>query len=134
MRLISFGMTLQQFEDGSKDVTRRLGWRTLEPGTLLRAVHKVMGFRKGERPRTLGVIRVVSVRRELLSHIACYPANETAREGFPDLEPWEFVLMFCKAQRCDRDQLVTRIEFVKLSPAERDAALAADLHKRLAGK
>ena len=28
MKRISFGMTIKQYEDGTKDVTRRLGWRS----------------------------------------------------------------------------------------------------------
>ena len=35
MRNISFALTKQQFLDRTKTVTRRLGWKNLEVGTLL---------------------------------------------------------------------------------------------------
>lgn len=39
-RNISFSMTEPQFVDGSKDVTRRMGWKWLKPGD------RIMGVRK----------------------------------------------------------------------------------------
>lgn len=115
MRLISFGLTEQAILDRQKDVTRRLGWKHIRPGDRLRGVHKAMGLRKGERPRTLAVVEVVSVRRERLDAIT---DDDVRREGFPDapsLVPgaaasW-FVGMFCKAMGCRPEDEVTRIEF-----------------------
>ena len=112
MRSISFALTIPQFRDGTKDVTRRLGSKNLKVGTILKAVDRVMGFKKGEHSKTLGVIKVTSVRREPLDAIT---EEECAREGFPDLTPEQFVDMFCQANkiRCSGHK-VTRIEFVKL--------------------
>ena len=110
MRSISFALTKAQFLNGTKDVTRRLGWATLGPGDTLRAVEKGMGLKKGEHPVVLGVIEVVSVRRERLHEIA---ADDVRREGFPDMTPEEFVAMFCKHMGCANDAVVTRIEFRK---------------------
>jgi hypothetical protein len=83
-RLMSFALTTEQFLDGSKTVTRRLGWRNLKPGELLVGVRKAMGLRKGERPEVLGLIRVRSNTSECLNQIT---AADVEREGFPDMAP-----------------------------------------------
>lgn len=113
MRNISFALTTAQFLDGSKDVTRRLGWENLKPGTRLMGCRKCMGLRPGEVLERLGVIEVVSVTREPLYDICRYPAD-CRREGFPDLTPVEFVDMFCRHMKCKPETLVTRIEFKHL--------------------
>lgn len=118
MRNISFSMTTQQYEDGDKDVTRRMGWEDLEPGDVLMAVEKGMGLKKGEKIRKLGHLRVISARREPLDaiiHTPAYGVEECRREGFPDMTPAEFVAFFCKGHKgCTPDTIVTRIEFEKL--------------------
>ncbi len=108
MRRISFSMTEAAFLDGSKDVTRRLGWKTLKSGTELLAVNKCMGLRKGEGARVFGPIKVLSVRREKLHTIT---ADDVRREGYPDWSTSQFVDHFCDALRCPPDTVVTRIEF-----------------------
>ena len=112
MKRISFGLTLEQFEAGTKDVTRRLGWQTLQCGEHLLAVDRVMGFRPGQSARVLGEIEVLSVRREQLDQIT---DADVAREGFPGRDRAWFVDMFTTAQRCQPEQLVTRIEFRKVT-------------------
>lgn len=114
MRNISFMLTEPQFLDGSKDVTRRVGWRTLTAGTRLRAVRKGMGLKKGEKAHALGVIEVVDVRRERLDAIT---AEDCAREGFPEMSPAEFVAMFCREMSCKPETLVGRIEFKRVGCA-----------------
>lgn len=109
MRRMSFSMTEQQLLDGSKTVTRRLGWEYIQAGEQVLAVDRVMGLRKGERQRILGVIDVRSVRREPLDTIT---DDDVAREGFPGKSAGEFVSMFCKAMQCQPADPVTRIEFV----------------------
>jgi hypothetical protein len=108
VRLISFSMTKQQFRDRSKTVTRRLGWANLKPGEQLRAVEKAQGLKKGEKVVDLGIIRVVSARREPISAITL---EDVIREGFPDLTAEEFISLFCKANKCEADREVTRIEY-----------------------
>lgn len=108
MRLISFALTEPQFLDGTKDVTRRLGWKKLKAGDSLMAVNKAMGLRPGERQRRLGVIVVVSVRRESLWSI---DEADCRREGFPEKTPMQFVEMFCHHMGCEPETEVTRIEF-----------------------
>lgn len=110
MRLISFSLTTPQFRDGSKTVTRRVGWQSLKAGDRLLAVEKAMGLRKGEHPVPLGVIEVVSVRRE---HIREMDPADCAREGFPDMTPADFAAMFTRHMKCP-DGMVTRIEFKRV--------------------
>lgn len=111
MRRMSFALTEQQLLDGSKTVTRRLGWAALRVGDELIAVRKCMGIKRGEKQHVLAKIRIVSVRRESLSLI---DRRDVAREGFPGMSPAHFVVMFCKAMKCTADEQVTRIEFVKV--------------------
>lgn len=115
-RLISFSMTEPQFIDGSKDVTRRMGWLPLRAGDRLIAVRKAMGLRPGEKVHRLGLIEVVSVRRERLDIIT---VDECRREGFPHMSPKEFMSFFCKGHHgCRPDSEVTRIEFKRIKEGQ----------------
>lgn len=82
---ISFSMTTSQFIDGSKDVTRRFGWWNVKEGDILNAVEKAMGLKKGEKIKSLGLIRVVSARKEPLNALLdeTYGVDEVRREGYP---------------------------------------------------
>ncbi|MEY4548962.1 MAG: hypothetical protein RL685_5157 [Pseudomonadota bacterium] len=51
MRRISFALTEQQFLDGSKDVTRRLGWRDVKPGQDLLIKVNAYGLRSTDPKR-----------------------------------------------------------------------------------
>lgn len=118
MRNMSFMLTKEQILARTKTVTRRLGWKNLKAGHILQPVEKGMGLRKGERVVKLGgPIVVTKVRREMLnrimiSTIPLYGQNEMVLEGFPGMEPDDFVSMFCKTHRgsCPTST-VTRIEF-----------------------
>jgi hypothetical protein len=122
MRNISFALTTRQFIDGTKDVTRRMGWAALGPGQLLCAVKKGMGLRPGEKIERLGKIEIISVRREPLIRMTedvVYGLSECIREGFPPPHryswPSEFVSFFCASHKgCTPDSIVTRIEFRKI--------------------
>lgn len=111
MRNISFALTTEQFLDGSKDVTRRLGWTFLKPGDRLMACRKCQGLKPGEKIERLGEIEVVSVGREELHLVT---QAEAIREGFPGMTPVQFVGMFCKHMQTHPSVLVTRIEFRRL--------------------
>lgn len=121
-RHMSFSMTTQAVIDRSKTVTRRLGWDGLKPGTLLWAVEKGMGLKKGEHAKKLALIRVVSVKREELLDIAWgYGFNEQrelAREGFPNLTAEGFVNEFMAFNQCGMRQVVNRIEFEYVEAAD----------------
>ena len=117
-RNISFSLTTPQFLDGSKDVTRRDGWAFLKPGDVLCAVEKSQGLKKGEKVKRLGMIRVVSVRRERLDRLLderAYGRSEVTREGFPGWTPDKFVIFFRKSHKgIESRSEVTRIEFVRI--------------------
>ncbi len=94
-RLISFALTPGQLLDGSKTVTRRLGWwdeSTGRPraqvGETLIGCGKIMGRKPGEPLERLRVIRVTGVSRQPL-HVGDW--FEAEREGFPLLTWGEFV-------------------------------------------
>lgn len=107
-RNISFYETQGQFLDRSKDVTRRLGWKFVKSGDVLCGVKKAQGIPKGGKIERLGLIEVISVRREPLSAIT---ANDVRREGFPDWTPAQFIAFFSEFNKCGADEIVTRIEF-----------------------
>lgn len=115
MKNISFQLTTAQIRARTKTVTRRMGWLDLKPGTLLQAVEKGQGLKKGEKAVKLAVIRVVDARRESLGRMLVEPeygAAECVLEGFPEMEPAGFVAMFCDSHRdCTPIRSVTRIEF-----------------------
>jgi hypothetical protein len=110
MRNISFRLTTRQIKEHTKTVTRRLGWKNLKPGTLLQAVEKCQGLKKGEKIKKLAVIRVLDVSSELLCQITFEP-GAPAKEGFPKLTASGFIAMFCREMKCTPDTEVTRIEF-----------------------
>ena len=114
-RNISFSMTTKQFLDNSKTVTRRLGWWDLKAGDVLCAVEKGMGLKKGEKVKRLGLIMIVSVRRERLDSIT---AVDVSHEDYPDMRPSSFVEMFCQSHECKPDAWVNRIEFKNLDRPE----------------
>lgn len=136
MRMMSFALTPDQLLDGSKTVTRRVGWANLKPGERITAVRKAMGLKAGESPDVLCEIEVVSVRRERLDAI---DADDCAAEGFPYLTPERFVAMFCehmtvvvpdeghykgnvfipRRRKMTPADVVTRIEFRKVPGSER---------------
>ena len=134
MRNISFALTTDQIRDRSKTVTRRIGWKTLKPGTLLQPVVKGQGLKKGEKVEKIGgPIRVLNVRREQLRLVGIrYDVLETLREGFPNMTAGEFIAMFCRSHRvkvrscgsctagftrpCEPTDVVTRIQFEYVEP------------------
>ena len=134
MKNMSFALTTKQFIDGSKDVTRRIGWAFLKPGDHFMAVEKCQGLKKGEHVKKLGECEVVSNDAVFLDSITyslyhvipeCFgkdpkdwprrcQVKETEREGFPDLTPEQFVEMFCREMHCTPETIVNRIEFVRV--------------------
>ena len=113
MRNMSFALTETAIRGRVKTVTRRMGWKFLKPGNCVRAVKKVMGFKKGEKVEPLGAILLIeSVSREPLNAIT---VAEVRAEGFvwPVTAdgPASFVQMFCKHNRCKPDTEITRIQF-----------------------
>jgi len=116
-RNMSFALTTDQIRNRTKTVTRRTGWQFLNHGDVLNACVKCMGLKPGEKIERLGRIRVVAVWREALSLIRWEPSG-TAREGFPEMSPNEFLAMFCGHMGGHENQIVTRIEFEYLDAEE----------------
>lgn len=114
MRNISCFLTQDQVRARTKFVTRRLGWKRLKPGTLLRVVVKAQGLKKGQKIEPLAIVRVADVRLERLHRMHIdqqYGRREVDLEGFPTMQPIEFIDMFCKHMGCERYQEVTRIKW-----------------------
>ncbi len=107
-RYMSFSLTTKQVRERTKTVTRRLRWKDLEPGTILNACEKGMGLKKGEKKTIICQIRATDVRREPLDSI---DQADLVKEGFFDQTPEDFIAMFTQHNKCNRDQLITRIEF-----------------------
>lgn len=108
MRNMSFFHTQEQIRNGTKTVTRRLGWGFLKPGDLVCAVEKGQGLKKGEKVQRIKVIRIEDTRPEPLMSI---DQADVIREGFPELMPFEFVMMFCEMNKCRPMQRINRIVF-----------------------
>jgi hypothetical protein len=115
---ISFYLTRAQVLAQTKFVTRRVGWADLKPGTVLQGVEKGQGLKKGEKVVPLCQIRVLDVRRERLDEIVrpgTYGAEEMILEGFPGMDPQDFLFKFVASHDCDPDSVITRIRFDYLS-------------------
>ncbi|MBT8340120.1 MAG: hypothetical protein KJP07_08915 [Desulfatitalea sp.] len=111
-RNMSFALTTGQMKEGSKTVTRRLGWWFLDPGEIVNAVEKAMGLRKGETIKKIGQIRIIQCRPEPLINIT---QQECVLEGFPNMAPEQFIEMFCQTHKgCSPRTAVNRIEFEHL--------------------
>jgi hypothetical protein len=113
VRNISFAMTTQQFLAGAKTVTRRWGWETLKPGTVLCAVRQQRGLKRGERVERLGYIQVIDVRREPLDAITL---EDVRREGFPTWTVADFIEAFLTQRPAGKTlkSAVTVITFKKV--------------------
>lgn len=118
MRNMSFALTTKQIVDGSKTVTRRIGWLMAKQGQLIQPVEKCMGLRPGEKMVKLrDPMIIVSIRREPLERMIAdldYGFDECRLEGFEDHPaykwPSEFVAMFCSTHKgCSPKSIITRI-------------------------
>lgn len=123
-RNMSFFLTTEQYLNGSKTVTRRLGWKFAKVGDICNGVEKCQGLKKGEKVVRLGQHKWVSLRWERLDKMITNPsygAREVIKEGFPSLLPQEFVMMFCDHHKIMPETPVHRMEFVKLSVRNNEA-------------
>lgn len=118
VRMMSFALTTDQVRARTKTVTRRVGWRHAKTGMMIRPVVQAQGIPKGGKVEWIDpawFITIVLAHREPLDQLVRIPAYgvaEMALEGFPGMDPRDFVTMFCKANGCKPDQWVTRIRFV----------------------
>ena len=107
-RNMSFMLTTEQIRNQKKTVTRRLGWKFLRHGDIVNACEKCQGLKKGEKIKKICQIRIVDIVNLPLFMMW---KSDCIKEGFPELEPKEFIKMFCKEMGCKPDTLVNRIEF-----------------------
>lgn len=107
-RNMSFQKTKRQMYERTKFVTRRLGWAGLRPGEIINAAEQCQGLKRGSRITIICQIRILEVRSEQLSMMT---KAECVLEGFPEMEPVEFVKMFAEFNRCDENAPVNRIAF-----------------------
>ncbi len=107
-RNMSFAMTTDQFKAKTKTVTRRLGWCFLKPGDIINGVKKAMGLKKGEKVESLGLIKIISTRKESLNEIS---QIDVIKEGFPHWTPDDFIQMICNHYNVKPDVLINRIVF-----------------------
>ena len=106
---MSFMLTKEQFKDGSKTETRRMGWWFLEHGDLVQGVEKGMGLKRGEKVVKLGLIYIIATIPEKLCEIS---QESVRREGFPDKSPEWFIDFFCRSHKgCTPEHVVNRIIF-----------------------
>lgn len=132
-RLMSVAMTTDAVIERRKTVTRRKGWWLdkngrwlLNVGDTLTLCRKVQGRKPGEPIERLAEVQIVSVQREELGRLCSrhgddedYAYREVALEGFPRLNPDEFVgRYFIDAQGMTCDDEVTRIEWRYLDGSE----------------
>ncbi len=113
-RNMSFWLTVEQYKNKTKFVTRRLGWGFAKPGDIFNGVEKAQGLKAGEKMVILGQHVIVSSRWEPLNLMVLNPLygyEECRLEGFPNLTPDEFVEMFCDANRCRPGEPVNRMAF-----------------------
>lgn len=108
MRNMSFSATTEQVRNGTKTVTRRLGWKFLKPGDTIMACVKCQGLKKGEKVEKIRPLKIVNVDLQQLLTIT---KEEVKREGFPGRNPEWFTQMFCQLNQCSPYVLLTRIEF-----------------------
>jgi hypothetical protein len=107
-------MTIEQYKNRTKTVTRRLGWKFAKVGDIVNGVEKCQGLKKGEKIVILGQHRFTKLRWERLSLMIdepVYGQMETILEGFPNLTPEEFVRMFAKSHNISIHTKVHRMEF-----------------------
>lgn len=109
MRNMSFSQTVDQIRNGTKTVTRRLGWEFLKPGDEIMAVVKCQGLRKGDKIEKIRPLRIVNISRQTLFFNVS--DEEVVKEGFPGMSSLDFIKMFCKMNKCDEYVKLTRIEF-----------------------
>ena len=112
---MSVAMTTDAVIERRKTVTRRKGWLMLKPGDTLTLCRKVQGRKPGEPLERLAEVEVVNVWRERLSDLfdtRFDNDSEIEKEGFPDMDPDEFVKrFFVDAQGMSEHDEVTRIEW-----------------------
>lgn len=137
-RLMSVAMTVDAVRGRRKRVTRRAGWTFLRKGDVVTLCPKVQGRRPGQPLERLVDVEIVDVHPEPLGLMLPswgrpnYGAQEVALEGFPGMDPAEFVRQyFTEPQGLGEDDSVNRIEWRYLEPAAATIEAAVRAHRFL---
>lgn len=114
MKNIAFSKTINQCRSRLKTVTRRWAWSDLKPGTILQQVEKGQGIPRGGKVKKIYPIQVINNRAEPLNRIMLeteYGAKEMILEGFPGMQPCDFVSMLCEGDKHKPQDIIHRIDF-----------------------
>ena len=107
-------LTVHQYRDRTKSVTRRNGWAFARVGDIANGCEKCQGLKKGERIKVMGQHQFTDLRWEPLRRMIDDPAygrKEVILEGFPEMTPEEFVEMYIRHNGGSPDQLVHRMAY-----------------------
>jgi hypothetical protein len=110
----SFMLTTEQYRSQTKTVTRRNGWAFAKVGDVVNGCEKCQGLKKGERVKVMGQHQLTDLRWEPLRRMIDdleYGRREVTLEGFPNMDPHEFVEMYCKHNKCSPNDDVHRMEY-----------------------
>lgn len=104
-RRMSCVLTTEAVRARTKTVTRRhvSTWKNLRPGDRLTLVEKAMGLPKGAKQVVLAEVEIVGVEIWPLEGVSL--GDELVREGFPDMEPDDFVAMWAESHGYGRGRL-----------------------------
>ncbi len=110
-RNMSFALTTEQYNNRTKTETMRLGWAFLKPGEIFMGIKQGQGLKKGEKVERLHLSRCIS---NTPARVDSVTKDNCIAEGFPHLEPAQFIEFFCKHNRCSPDTVINRIVFEHL--------------------
>lgn len=123
-KLMSVAYTTEHCRQRVKHVTRRRNWwldkngrLLLNTGDTLALCPRVRGLAR-EALDIVAVVKVDSLRREPLRRLLDdpgYGAEEMTLEGFPGMDPAEFIRRYFTPQRIGLDDEVTRIQWTYVS-------------------
>lgn len=116
-RNMSFRLTTEQIRNRTKTVTRRIGWKFLKPGDVLNACVKCQGLKKGEKVEKMCQIRVKRISAERWGEGFVISHDEVIKEGFPEMSPEKFMIMFLEHHELTHPTTVRRIEFEYIAKA-----------------
>lgn len=121
---MAFTMTIEPMYQHLKTCTSRNGWLRAYVGQEVMAIEKGQGIPRGGHVVKIGLIRFLLVRFEPLRRMIDEPEYgrwKVVAEGFPLMTPAEFVEMYCRANKCDPERIITHIEFEPLYPKRETA-------------
>jgi hypothetical protein len=120
---MSCSATKEAVRNRTKTVTRRLAWDDLWNDEEIILVEQAQGLKKGDHQVPLARVAIASTRSEPLNRLEKEPEYGRAEmilEGFPDMDPSDFITMFVRMNKLagktysPRSQVVNRIEWVYL--------------------